>query len=284
MMRQSEKRGQTVEGGVGEAPTFGRSDSGGEAGLVIDQAGVAFQAVRGGEQFWAVSEVSLKIRAEEFCCVVGPSGCGKSSLLLAVGGLIPLARGRVMINNDVIRGPGRDRAIVFQSASLFPWRSVLGNVVYGLEMRKVPKADAQELARKAIALVGLEGFELHYPRELSGGMQQRVNLARALVVDPKIFLMDEPFAALDAQTREVMQAELLRIWGRFRKSVMFVTHQIEEAVYLGDKVVVLTKGPGSRVAEMIDVPFERPRGEGLKRSPEFLHIVDRIWAQIRSGN
>lgn len=254
-----------------------------ESGLIMQHVCITFKRSTGERPFQAISDVSMEIEPKQFCCVVGPSGCGKSSLLLAAAGLVPMSSGHISINGRNVQGPGLGRAVVFQSASLFPWRTVMGNVIYGLELRKVGKPEARKRAQDVINLVGLTNFSGHFPHELSGGMQQRVNLARALVVNPRILLMDEPFASLDAQTRETMQAELLRVWEQLKKSVLFVTHQIDEAVYLGDKVVVLTKGPGTRVAETIDVPFERPRSERLKRSPDFMEIVDRIWNRIRAG-
>ena len=243
--------------------------------------GIAYTASRDSKRFQAIANVSFTVEENEFVCVVGPSGCGKSSLMLAAAGLVPISSGAIKIGDTRVDGPGRDRAVVFQSASLLPWRSVLENVIYGLEIMKVDKSDASRRGMDIIKLVGLEGFEGHYPHELSGGMQQRVNLARALVVDPGILLMDEPFAALDSQTREVMQAELLRIWGEMRKSVLFITHQIEEAVFLGDRVIVLSKGPGTVITKIIDVDFERPRAETIKRTPKFIEIVDEIWNCIR---
>jgi NitT/TauT family transport system ATP-binding protein len=252
--------------------------------LVIDHVGITFTARRDNKRYRAIKDVSFTIEENEFTCVVGPSGCGKSSLLLAVAGLVPISRGEMSIGGARISTPERDRAVVFQSPSLLPWRTVLSNVTYGLEMRKVPRREARARGAEVLELVGLKGFEGHYPHELSGGMQQRVNLARALVADPQLLLMDEPFAALDAQTRDVMQTELLRIWGQMRKSVMFVTHQIDEAVFLGDRVIVLSKGPGTTIADVVDVDFPRPRTEEIKRTPEFLALVDRIWNCIRSGN
>jgi len=245
--------------------------------------GIAYTASRDSKRFQAIADVSFAVEENEFVCVVGPSGCGKSSLMLAAAGLVPISSGTIKIGDARVDGPGRDRAVVFQSASLLPWRSVLENVIYGLEIMKVDKSDARRRGMDIIKLVGLEGFEGLYPHELSGGMQQRVNLARALVVDPGILLMDEPFAALDAQTREVMQAELLRIWGEMRKSVLFITHQIEEAVFLGDRVIVLSKGPGTVVSKIIDVDFERPRAETIKRTPKFIEVVDEIWNCIRNS-
>jgi ABC-type nitrate/sulfonate/bicarbonate transport system ATPase subunit len=249
--------------------------------LVVDGVGIMFTSAKDRTRYQALSSVSMQIKPNEFCCVVGPSGCGKSSLLLAVAGLLPISGGSITIGSKQVTKPGRNRAVVFQSASLLPWRNVLRNVSYGLELRKMPRREARESSLEVIKLVGLEGFENHFPHELSGGMQQRVNLARALVADPKLLLMDEPFAALDAQTREYMQSELLRIWNQMRKSVLFVTHQIDEAVFLGDHVVVLSKGPETTVTKIIDVNFKRPRTEALKRSPEFLAIVDEIWDCIK---
>lgn len=255
----------------------------GSGKLVIDHVGITFTARRDNKRYRAIKDVSFSIDENEFTCVVGPSGCGKSSLLLAVAGLIPISHGEMTIGGRRIVSPERDRAVVFQAASLLPWRTVISNVTYGLELMKVPRRVARERGQKIIELVGLGGFEGHYPHELSGGMQQRVNLARALVADPQLLLMDEPFAALDAQTRDVMQAELLRIWEQMRKSVMFVTHQIDEAVFLGDRVIVLSKGPGTTIADVVEVDFPRPRGEEIRRTPEFLALVDRIWDCIRAG-
>lgn len=255
----------------------------GSGKLVIDHVGITFTARRDNKRYRAVKDVSLTIDDNEFTCVVGPSGCGKSSLLLAVAGLVPISHGGMTIGGREIRSPERDRAVVFQAASLLPWRTVMSNVTYGLELMKVPRREARKRGQKIIDLVGLSGFESHYPHELSGGMQQRVNLARALVADPQLLLMDEPFAALDAQTRDVMQAELLRIWGQMRKSVMFVTHQIDEAVFLGDRVIVLSKGPDTTIADVVEIDFPRPRSEAIRRKPEFIALVDRIWNCIRSG-
>jgi len=178
-----------------------------------------------------------------------------------------------------VTGPGSDRAMVFQQASLLPWRTVLGNVQYGLELRKHARADAQRQAERFIRLVGLQGYEQSYPHEISGGMQQRVNLARALASDPSVLLMDEPFAALDAQTRELMQAELLKIWTTARKTVVFITHQINEALYLADRVVVMSARPG-RVKGTFDIAFPRPRPLNLKRDPAFLQLEDAIWQLV----
>jgi NitT/TauT family transport system ATP-binding protein len=188
--------------------------------------------------------------------------------------------GTVAIDGRRIEGPGVDRSVVFQHASLLPWRTVAGNVRYGMEMhRRFDAATMRERTEHFIRLVGLSGFERHYPSELSGGMQQRVNLARALASDPVVLLMDEPFAALDAQTREHMQAELLKIWSEARKTVLFITHQINEAVYLADRVAVMSARPG-RVKSVFEIPFDRPRPLSLKRDQRFLQIEDRIWQLV----
>jgi NitT/TauT family transport system ATP-binding protein len=227
----------------------------------------------------ALDGVELKIMDGEFVSIVGPSGCGKTTFLSVVAGLIRASAGRVLVDGRAVTKPGPDRAVVFQDASLLPWRTVLGNVRYGLECLNIGAREAKARAAHFIEMVGLSGFEDHYPYELSGGMQQRVNLARALVVDPKILLMDEPFASLDAQTREVMQEELLQIWVKARKTVLFVTHQIDEAIYLSDRVVVFSGRPG-KVKASIPVPIERPRRLAVKREPRFHAVEDTIWSLI----
>jgi NitT/TauT family transport system ATP-binding protein len=228
----------------------------------------------------ALSNVSLSVNEGEFLAIVGPSGCGKTSLLNIVAGLLPYEEGAVAIDGKKISGPGTDRAVVFQHSSLLPWRNIAGNVRYGMEMqRRFDEAKMRERTEYFIKLVGLTGFDKHYPNELSGGMQQRVNLARALAADPVVLLMDEPFAALDAQTREFMQSELLKIWTQARKTVLFITHQINEAIYLADRVVVMSARPG-RVKDVFPIPFERPRTLSLKRDPRFLEIEDKIWQLV----
>ncbi len=227
----------------------------------------------------ALDDVSLKVMDGEFVSIVGPSGCGKTTFLNVVDGLLPATGGRVVLDGKVVAQPGPDRAVVFQDASLLPWRTVMGNVLYGLECQGMNSREARERAQHFIGMVGLRGFENHYPHELSGGMQQRVNLARALVMDPQILLMDEPFASLDAQTREVMQEELLQIWREARKTVLFITHQINEAVYLSDKVIVFTARPG-KVKQTVPVDIERPRKLAVKRDSRFLQAEDYIWNLI----
>ncbi|MGH6971243.1 MAG: ABC transporter ATP-binding protein, partial [Caulobacteraceae bacterium] len=227
----------------------------------------------------ALRDISLTVTEGEFVSIVGASGSGKSTLLRIIDGLETATSGVVLVDGTPVARPGRDRAMVFQQDGLLPWRTVIENVGYGLSLAGVPRAKAAAAAQTFIDLAGLGGFERHYPHQLSGGMRQRVNVARALAVDPKILLLDEPFAALDAQTREIMQAELLKIWAEEQKTVLFITHQIDEAVFLSDRVVVFSARPGT-VREEIPVPFPRPRELGLKRTEQFGRVVDRIWHHI----
>jgi NitT/TauT family transport system ATP-binding protein len=227
----------------------------------------------------ALDGVSLAVETGEFVAIVGPSGCGKTTFLNAVDGLLPIDGGAIHIDGRRVAGPGYDRAMVFQTAALMPWRTVLANITYGLEMQRRPAREARERARHYATLVGLGGFEQHFPHELSGGMQQRVNLARALVLDPQILLLDEPLASLDAQTREFMQAELLRVWRATRLTSLFVTHQIDEAVYLADRVVIFTARP-ARVREVLAIDLPRPRRLAIKREMRFLEYVDHVWAVV----
>ena len=221
----------------------------------------------------AIESMDLDVGDGEFVSLLGPSGCGKSTFLKIVNGLLLATAGEIRLRSN---GKGREDAMVFQDAALFPWYSVLDNVAYGLVCAGVARKDARRRAQPLIELVGLGGFADKYPYQLSGGMQQRANLARALAVDSEILLMDEPFASLDAQTRELMQAELLRIWNTAKKTVIFVTHQIEEAVYLSDRVIVMSARPGRILADIrIDLP--RPRALEVKRRPEFASYADQIW-------
>jgi len=228
----------------------------------------------------ALQDINLSIYENEFVSIVGPSGCGKTTFLSVVDGLIRASGGQILVDGKPVTRPGPDRAVVFQDSSLLPWRTVMKNVVYGLECAGIKPADARDRAAHFIDMVGLHGFEDRYPYELSGGMQQRVNLARALVMDPQILLMDEPFAALDAQTREMMQEELLQIWRASRKTVLFITHQIDEAIFLSDRVIVFSARPG-RVRETVSIPLDRPRSLKLKRDPRFHQIEDQIWSLIQ---
>jgi NitT/TauT family transport system ATP-binding protein len=250
------------------------------AKLAFERVSKRYWLEREDREVLAFADVSLALAEREFVAIVGPSGCGKTTLLNVAAGLLPCEAGTVSIDGRPVLGPGIDRAVVFQHASLLPWRTVLGNVMYGMEMqRRFDGETIRARARAFVHLVGLSGFERHYPAELSGGMQQRVNLARALATDPAVLLMDEPFAALDAQTREFMQAELLKIWAASSKTVLFITHQINEAIYLADRVVVFSARPG-RIRAEFRVPFERPRALALKRDPGFVRIEDEIWALI----
>ncbi|MEY8757906.1 ABC transporter ATP-binding protein [Peribacillus frigoritolerans] len=232
-----------------------------------------------GAEVMALQNINLNIKDGEFICIVGPSGCGKTTFLNTVVGLLKPSKGEILLDQQKIDGPGKDRAMVFQNPSLLPWRTVLENVLYGVELLKQITAEKKKEAKEFIEMVGLKGYENHYPHELSGGMQQRVNLARALTVNPSLILLDEPFSALDAQTREFMQGELLRIWDETKKTSLFITHQIDEAVFLADRVFVFGARPG-RVVEVVDVDIPRPRDLHVKRSPEFLEFVDHIWSII----
>jgi NitT/TauT family transport system ATP-binding protein len=243
------------------------------AKLIVSGLGKRFDALE------ALRAIDLAVARGEFISLVGPSGCGKTTFLRIIAGLETATSGRVLIDGKPVTKPGGDRGFVFQNDNLLPWRTVLGNALIGPEVAgRVGRAERQRTL-DLLKLVGLEGFESYHPRQLSGGMRQRVNLARALAIDPDILLMDEPFSALDAQTREIMQTELMRIWEQGRKTVLFVTHQIDEAVFLSDRVLVFARRPG-RLQESVDVTLPRPRALAIKRTPEFTHYVDHIWRLI----
>jgi NitT/TauT family transport system ATP-binding protein len=214
--------------------------------------------------------------------IIGPSGCGKSTFLRIIDGLVPPDSGSVYLGGKEVTGPGKGRGMVFQGFDLFPWRTTLKNVEFGLELLGVPKAERVERSRYFIDLVGLGGFENAYPHQLSGGMQQRVGIARALAVDPEILLMDEPFGSLDVQTRDLLQDELARILERDKKTVLFVTHGIEEAIYLADRILVLSSRP-AKIQMTIEVPFSRPRTDEIKTHPEFLAIRQRVWELLKTS-
>jgi NitT/TauT family transport system ATP-binding protein len=250
-----------------------------KAAAKLELRGISMQYSQRGRRFTALRDVSLRIEGGKFLSIVGASGCGKTTLLRIVDGLVKPTRGQVWADGRLVTEPGPDRGFVFQQDALFPWRTVLDNIVFGLEVQGKPRRAARARADDLVRLVGLTGFEQHFPHELSGGMRQRANLARALTIDPDILLMDEPFAALDAQTRELMQSELLRIWRSNRKTVLFVTHQIDEAVYLSDQVVVMTSRPG-QIKAVLEVAIPRPRDLSVKRTPHFLELVDEIWKMI----
>jgi NitT/TauT family transport system ATP-binding protein len=228
----------------------------------------------------ALQNFDIDIREGEFLSIVGPSGCGKSTFLSILLGLLKPDSGEVSMHGRRIAGPGTDRAMVFQEFGLLPWRTVQHNVELGLELKGVASDTRRAVSEKFIELVGLTGFEQHYPHELSGGMKQRVGLARALATDPEVLLMDEPFAALDAQTRDLMQVELLRIWQETKKTVLFVTHQIDEAIYLSDRVMVMTKRPG-HAKTIFDIDLPRPRNYEMRVTPEFNALKLEIWEQLK---
>lgn len=231
------------------------------------------------DQLEVLKDIDLEIGRGAFISVVGPSGCGKTTFLRIVAGLETATSGQILLDGKPTKGPGNDRGFVFQSDSLLPWRTVLSNAMIGPEVAGKLGAPERQRTLDLLKLVGLGGFENYYPRQLSGGMRQRVNLARALAIDPDILLMDEPFSALDAQTREIMQTELMRIWDQGRKTVLFVTHQIDEAVFLSDRVLVFARRPG-RLQESVDIDLPRPRPLSIKRTPEFIRYVDHIWKLI----
>jgi NitT/TauT family transport system ATP-binding protein len=230
----------------------------------------------------ALADVSIAVRAGEFLSIIGPSGCGKTTLLKIIAGLLPAESGRVVVGARTVKGPGPECSMVFQDFALLPWATVKQNVEFGARLRGIPALERAERAQRAIAKVGLAGtFEGAYPAQLSGGMQQRVGLARALAVNPQVLLMDEPFASIDEQTRRVLQDDLLGVWSDERKTVVLVTHSMEEAVYLSDRVVVLSPRPG-KVHRVLDVPLPRPRQSGeVRASAAFARLVDDVWQILR---
>ena len=242
--------------------------------LRIDNVALRFTSRRG-VPVTALENISLDVEDKEFSVIVGPSGCGKTSLLRLVAGLIEPTEGAISLDDTRISGPGRDRGMVFQSYTLFPWLTVQDNVEFGLRIAGIPAAQRRETAQRFIAQVGLNGFERLYPKQLSGGMMQRVALARALANDPAILLMDEPFGALDSQTRSLMQELLLDIWQASHKTVLFITHDIDESILLGDRVYVMTARPG-RIKEMVQIELPRPRTVDMLTSDAFMAIKRRI--------
>ena len=241
--------------------------------LQVSHLGKTFGELR------ALQDINLAVERGEFIALVGPSGCGKTTFLRIVAGLEPASSGEVTLDGRVVRSPGGDRGFVFQSDNLLPWRTVFANAIVGREVAGHVGPAERQRTMELLKLVGLEGFERYHPRQLSGGMRQRVNLARALAIDPEILLMDEPFSSLDAQTREIMQTELMRIWEDGRKTVLFVTHQIDEAVFLADRVLVFARRPG-RLRESVAIELPRPRSLAIKRTVEFVRYVDHIWRLI----
>ncbi|MFE6734577.1 ABC transporter ATP-binding protein [Microbacterium sp. NPDC057650] len=246
--------------------------------IEVSHLTVRYQIARTGQTLTAVQDVNLTVNAGEFVTVLGPSGCGKTTVMNVIAGLVDATEGTVLVDGKPVTGPGPDRAVVFQDYALLPWRTVADNVRFGVEMQpRFRGVDTADKVQEAIELVGLGGFEKSYPRELSGGMQQRVGLARALVADPQVLLMDEPLGAVDALTREVMRAELEKIIQQTGKTVVFITHSIEEAILLGDRVVVFKSHPGSVLEEhTVDLP--RPRSErGAQNDAEYLGLRDHLW-------
>src|ERR1700746_1097449 len=246
--------------------------------IVIERVNHTYRPPRG-RPVLALSDVSLDVRPREFLALLGPSGCGKSTLLYLVGGFLPTEAGRIVVKGQPVTAPGPDRGIVFQHFALFPWKTVRGNILYGLERQGMPREEREKRTMDFIELVGLPGFEDSYPSQLSGGMKQRTAIARTLAFDPKILLMDEPFGALDAQTRGLMQSELLRIWQRTPKTVIFVTHDVQEAVFLADRVAVMSARPG-RIKTIVDTKFNKG-GDNIFKEKAFVEKVDEIWNLVR---
>lgn len=285
--RKSERSSQLetarIKGDVlATADAPGRLQSGrARPALEVENISITYDQ-RTGEPLRVLDRISMSIRRGEFVSILGPSGCGKSTFLRVINALVPPYEGSVKIDGHDVTEPNSEMAVVFQAHSLLPWQTVAENAAFGLRMRGTPAGEALEAAKPLLELVGLNGFEEAYPHELSGGMQQRVNLARALVVDPKILLMDEPFAALDAQTRVVMQKELLRIWDAAeRKTVLFVTHNVEEAVFLSDRIIVLTTKP-ARVREDVEINLPRPREIAVTTTEPFREYVGKVWNLIET--
>lgn len=231
-------------------------------------------------EFEAIKQLDLTVKQGEFLAIVGPSGCGKSTFLDMIAGLAKPSSGEIFMDGKLIKGPALDRGIVMQGYALFPWRTVRKNVEFGLEIKKVPKQNRGPISQKYIEMVGLKNFVDRYPHELSGGMKQRVAIARALAYDPEVLLMDEPFAAVDAQTRETLQEELLRIWEQTKKTIVFVTHGIDEAVFLADRVAVMSSHPGT-IKEIVTINLPRPR-DGIRSSADFGWIRHKIWELLQN--
>jgi NitT/TauT family transport system ATP-binding protein len=249
------------------------------AQIVIDRLSHTYRPAHG-RPVLAIDDVSLEVGQREFLALLGPSGCGKSTLLYQLGGFLPTESGTISVDGKPVKGPGPDRGIVFQHFALFPWKTVRANVLYGLQRMGLPRDEQQKRAQNYIDMVGLSGFEDSYPSQLSGGMKQRTAIARTLAIDPEILLMDEPFGALDAQTRHLMQTELLAIWHRSPKTVIFVTHDVQEAVYLAQRVAVMSARPG-RVKTIVETHFDRSDPHLMKSKP-FVDKVDEIWELVRA--
>src|SRR5438132_9956740 len=249
--------------------------------IALEVTGLRKSYTKNGQALQILDIARFAAREGEFITVIGPSGCGKSTFLHIMGGFIPADRGAIRVYGRDVSGPGPDRGMMFQEFALFPWKTVAGNVAWGVETQGVPRAEIEAVVERQLELTGLADFRNHYPAELSGGMKQRTALARVLAFNPKVLLMDEPFGALDAQTRETMQEEVTRLWERTKKTIVFVTHDIEEAVYLGDRVVVLTARPG-RIREEVKIELPRPRSLEIKKSMQCHEYRNYVWDLIRS--
>jgi NitT/TauT family transport system ATP-binding protein len=246
----------------------------------LEASGVRKSYTKDGRTLQVLDVERFAVREGEFVTIIGPSGCGKSTLLHIMGGFIPAEAGAISVYGKQVNGPGPDRGMMFQEFALFPWKTVAGNVAWGLEAQGRARGEIETIVQQHLDMIGLSEFRNHYPAELSGGMKQRVALARVLAFNPKVLLMDEPFGALDAQTRETMQEEVTRLWERTKKTIVFVTHDIEEAVFLGDRVVVLSARPG-RIREEVRIDLPRPRTLEIKKSMQCHEYRNRIWDLIR---
>ena len=250
----------------------------GPSQIVVDKVSHTYRPPRG-KPVLALDDISLSVGTREFLALLGPSGCGKSTLLYLIGGFLPTERGTISVDGKPIAAPGPDRGIVFQHFALFPWKTVRANIAYGLERQGMAREQREARVQALIETVGLRGFEDSFPSQLSGGMKQRTAIARTLAIDPKILLMDEPFGALDAQTRHLMQSELLSIWQRTPKTVIFVTHDVQEAVYLADRVAVMSARPG-RIKTIVDTKFDK-NDKNIFKTKQFVDQVDSIWDLVR---
>ena len=249
--------------------------------IAIEQ--LSLRVGQGEKAFEAVQDISLTVQPGEFVCLLGPSGCGKSTLLGALAGHLRSSKGGIKVDGAVVEGPHAERGLVFQHHTLLPWRRVIDNVAFGLKMQGVPRAERRRRALEMLKMVGLQDFAEHYPSQLSGGMKQRVEIARVLINHPRVMLMDEPFGALDAQTRLMMQQLLLELWARIRTTIVFITHDIDEALFLADRIVVMSARPG-RIIEEIRVDFERPRDSSLVTSEHFTHLKRRCLQLLQHGS
>jgi len=252
--------------------------------LEVDSVSIEFRSAAAGPagRISVLEELSFSLDRGEFCCIVGPSGCGKSTSLRIIDGLEPASGGQVRVDSQVVTAPRPDIAFVFQQFNLLPWRTLLDNVAFGLDNLRLPRAEREERARRWLDTVGLTDFAGYYPSQVSGGMQQRVGLARALAVEPRLLLMDEPFGAVDAQTRMLLQNELLRLWEADQKTVIFVTHDIEEALFLANRVLIMGPRP-SRVLREIEVPFGYPREDHIRGDARFAALKDEIWTELKAA-